>query len=994
MRKVDKMDESLKSAFVPHPKSGTKGTAGKELFDTSFNAAFNLLIEVIVLTVAFIIFFAKFQEDAINAPVADLIYDSRKAELAQGVHAFLKNDPTDLPSVLANLPSIPSVPTIPGSVPGVPTMPGVPTRPEDGSDGVWVWDQLLASAPWDPRYSHAAVGALDGTIVLTGGMGTDAGSLVWLSRDSGFDWETAGGAAAGFGVRHGHRMATLPNGNIVMTGGTSSGVEAWKGDVWQSPDGGMSWELVLAEAPWAGRLVRRSDHGLVVLADGSLVLVGGMLDTVSAGDLSSSSSSDGDVWRSPDGGVSWLKLGTVAPGVVRSGHALVSIPGTQTVLLIGGFGSPSSLNSDVWRSPDGGVSWQRIVANAPWEARDHHQVVVMGNSGGPGELLLMGGVGERSVLFRDVWRSRDGGASWGLLTRNAPWSGRARFAAISTARNDVILMGGQDWNRAFSDVWRLRNIASRTQDGDEVSVSAASSVELRTRILQRFILSLADPDPNNNAVAVHNVWVKRAAIILMAMGLVAGLVAIFVYRTAVPNAKDRVNLPRILALNLIIFFGTFAIQGVFMLFFTLRYIPIKPSLQLETLRDRFNVRADEALLRNEQPVPTFREGEDLIPTSALVGNGIILGMVVVVVLVVYLAWRKRAFQKVSLGQAAFMGCITVGLVIIGMYFFVQRTYAPKIVERVSDELAKAVVDKTVAAFPDKQEFERFREWVSQTFDAQIENMQKTTNVSAEARNVRLVDSMVKIAGAVLAVLVLYIVAIQWYRNKHLPRDRRQSWGSFVICILLVGLVAGTTSVLVEFGFANNILTNYISTNPGKLVNNTILNMNASIEKHKEWFLDKRCVAEQESCPADAMSTLRQMEFVGPGGDGNYDWFRPRKAVAGDGGVTECEFKKRCDVCCDNGPYLYRFDRDVVSRSARIKLPSGIDLDRLKSGDTIKAPCTTAPDGTFAPICPDELWDEERGVCLQREDVFEDCSEWESYTRNGNKIWKRHVALDL
>jgi len=980
----------LNAAFEPQD-------SGKELFDTSFNALFNLLIEVIVLTVAFIIFFAGFQEATINAPVANLIYDSRKANLSKGFHEFLKNDVVDLPSIFASLP-ITDPDQITGSptVPGVPAIPGLPSRPEDGSVGLWVWDLLTPSAPWEPRYMHAAV-TRGSDVLLSGGSGYTNDGLedVLRSGDFGGSWSLVSDTF--LGGRNGHLMAVLPNGNLIVTGGRSpsgTGSETG-GDVYRSRDGGNMWELVLDVAPWGKASGgTRSSHGFVSLPNGTLVVVGGSVQSPGG------SVYDSQVWRSFDEGATWTRLADVAPAVSRTMHALVYHPNTNAILLIGGFGgSGIAVHNDVWRSVDGGVSWQRIVVSAPWEPRYDHQVVVLQD----GTLMLMGGRGEVGLL-RDVWRSSDGGFTWGLLNREAPWQSRRAFAAV-TVRNEVLVMGGiLTSGELKNDVWRLRNLLAgvRATEGAEVAedvIAGNAAVELKTRILQRFILSLADPDPNNNGVAVHNIWVKRVALILMAMAVMVALVAIFVYRVAVPKAKNRVNLLRILGLNLIIFIGTFATQAVFMIFFTLKYIPIKPSLQLETMRERFNARAQEAIRRNEEAQPILREGEELIPTSSLIGNGVILGMLLVVAAVVYLAWKKRAFQNVSLFQAALMGCITVGIVIIGMYFFIQRTYAPKIIERVSDELAKAVVDKTVTAIPDRPQFESFMAWLNGTFDAQIADMQQTTNVFAEERNAMLLDSTVKIAGIVLAGLVLYIVAIQWYRRRSMPKDKRQSWGKFIVAILLVGLVAGTTSILVEFGFANNILSNYISTNPGKLVNNTIVNLNTSFEKHKDWFLERKCTIPTrptaEPCSPSVVANINQMRYTGDEAAG-YWWFDPGPESAPGARPATCEFEKTCDLCCERGPFVVEIQGGEY-RSDRINLPIGVDQDRMQVGDKVSVPCIKRGDWA-QPICPPGNWDEERQVCTQwtgpgQEDweIRKNCSTWRS---GDNEIWRRHVPLNL
>jgi hypothetical protein len=43
-----------------------------------------------------------------------------------------------------------------------------------------------------------------------------------------------------------------------------------------------------------------------------------------------------------------------------------------------------------------------------------------------GSLLVLGGY-SGEVLMKDVWKSPDGGATWSLMTADAPWTGQFRF---------------------------------------------------------------------------------------------------------------------------------------------------------------------------------------------------------------------------------------------------------------------------------------------------------------------------------------------------------------------------------------------------------------------------------------------------------------------------------------------------------------------------------------------------------------------------------------
>lgn len=47
-----------------------------------------------------------------------------------------------------------------------------------------------------------------------------------------------------------------------------------------------------------------------------------------------------------------------------------------------------------------------------------------------GEVLLMGGRDHVGNVYRDVWRSTDGGVTWSLVAAEAPWPPRAGHTAV------------------------------------------------------------------------------------------------------------------------------------------------------------------------------------------------------------------------------------------------------------------------------------------------------------------------------------------------------------------------------------------------------------------------------------------------------------------------------------------------------------------------------------------------------------------------------------
>ena len=186
-----------------------------------------------------------------------------------------------------------------------------------------VWTQQVAHAPWAPRYLHVSVALPDGSIVLMGGT-TESG------------------------------VSALGNLN----------------DTWRSTDQGVTWTQQTAAAAWPAR---RMFSG-VALPDGSIVIMGGY-----AGDTRMN-----DVWRSTDQGVTWTCVNASAGWPSRFAFTSAVLP-DGSIVLMGGTGV--RLYNDVWRSTDKGATWNRTTANAGWSWRERHTSVVLPD----GSIVLMGG---------------------------------------------------------------------------------------------------------------------------------------------------------------------------------------------------------------------------------------------------------------------------------------------------------------------------------------------------------------------------------------------------------------------------------------------------------------------------------------------------------------------------------------------------------------------------------------------------------------------------
>jgi uncharacterized repeat protein (TIGR01451 family) len=112
----------------------------------------------------------------------------------------------------------------------------------------------------------------------------------------------------------------MPDGSIILMGGANTITRL--NDVWRSTDMGTTWSLVKTNAEWPARYGQSS----VVVPDGSIVLTGGTVRGIAGGDVN-------DVWRwvpvlqtpanQPDG---LLVTKTITPVSIKQG--------TDTVITI------------------------------------------------------------------------------------------------------------------------------------------------------------------------------------------------------------------------------------------------------------------------------------------------------------------------------------------------------------------------------------------------------------------------------------------------------------------------------------------------------------------------------------------------------------------------------------------------------------------------------------------------------------------------------------
>ncbi len=107
------------------------------------------------------------------------------------------------------------------------------------------------------------------------------------------------------------------------------------------------------------------------------------------------------LWRSPDGGVSWLSAGSDLAGT--SVKDLVFDARRKGVWVAIGAGG-------VWRTETSGSSWRAAIRGLPATGNIHELVTLAGDQGGI--LALNGGAIPLDDMVQPLWRSLDGGESW------------------------------------------------------------------------------------------------------------------------------------------------------------------------------------------------------------------------------------------------------------------------------------------------------------------------------------------------------------------------------------------------------------------------------------------------------------------------------------------------------------------------------------------------------------------------------------------------------
>jgi hypothetical protein len=198
----------------------------------------------------------------------------------------------------------------------------------------------------------------------------------------------------------------------------------------------------------------------------------------------------------------------------------------------------SDIWSDVWVSPDQGLTWEQILETGGdhWAPRAYFKAVTK-----DGWLYLAGGQDFNLVelpfcagqppeicppfvslsnFFNDVWRSRDG-ISWEMMTDAAGWEGRAGlsmavlndeiYVLAGSTNDDSAITGGPPLREYFNDVWKSADGREWRQVTDNAAWSPRAGAVLVTRGEYLYLLGgefgfLCEPLPDCEQPYLNDVW--------------------------------------------------------------------------------------------------------------------------------------------------------------------------------------------------------------------------------------------------------------------------------------------------------------------------------------------------------------------------------------------------------------------------------------------------------------------------------------------------------
>jgi photosystem II stability/assembly factor-like uncharacterized protein len=360
-----------------------------------------------------------------------------------------------------------------------------------GSVDGGVWKTINGGTTWrnvtDGVSTIASVGAIavaasDPNVIYVGGGEADLredwtyGDGMYRSTDAGRTWTHLGLDDA----RHIARIVVDPRDPdrvLVAAMGHASGRNTTRG-VFRSTDGGKSWQRVLYANDSTGAIDVAMDPSNPRILYAALWHMQRTPWGFTAG--------NGSLWKSTDGGDTWRDL-SANPGIPRNplGRIGISVSAANPLRIYANIECPpEDSTGGIFRSDDGGASWQRVNGDQKWMVRPWYYNVVTADPADTNTVYVMN---------LATWKSADGGRTFTRLRvphgdTHELWVD-PRDARRMISGNDggatISFDGGSTWSSimnqptaqfyhvATDDQWPYR-IYGAQQDNTTVSIRSRS----------------------------------------------------------------------------------------------------------------------------------------------------------------------------------------------------------------------------------------------------------------------------------------------------------------------------------------------------------------------------------------------------------------------------------------------------------------------------------------------------------------------------------------
>ncbi|MFI5180724.1 MAG: beta strand repeat-containing protein [Thermoanaerobaculia bacterium] len=359
--------------------------------------------------------------------------------------------------------------------------------PQDGSNTGAAWVFTRSGGAWSQQggklVGTGAVGAAqqgktvaisaDGNTAIVGGPGGDGGA--WVFTRSGGIWSQQGPKLLGdgeTGVMQGTAVAISGDGNTAIVGGpwdASGAGAAWiftrSGGVWSQLGSKLVGTLAVGKA--------RQGSSVAISADGSTAMIGGPLDSTSAGAAWVFMQSGG-VWSQQGGKL--VGTGAVYVGLVDQGWS-VALSADGNTAVVGGWGDNSGVGAawvytrsgGVWSQPGGKL----VGTGAVGKANQGNSVTISAD----GNTLLVGGPYD-STSAGAVWVYARSGGVWSqlgskLVGTGAAGTARQGWSAAISADGTTAVVGGLIDNSNAGAAWVFVSSASQLAFVQQPSTTTA-----------------------------------------------------------------------------------------------------------------------------------------------------------------------------------------------------------------------------------------------------------------------------------------------------------------------------------------------------------------------------------------------------------------------------------------------------------------------------------------------------------------------------------------